>query len=104
MSEQKKNQQKKLNIQLDEDVAAGVYSNLAIINHSATEFIADFVSVMPGMEKSKVKSRVILTPNHAKRLLNALNENIQRYEKAHGDIKEPEKQNIPMNFGPTGKA
>lgn len=105
MSEQqKKEKQKKLNIQVDEDIAHGVYSNLAVINHSPTEFIVDFVSVMPGMDKSKVKSRIVLSPHHAKRLLKALNENIQRYEKAHGNIEEPEKTNVPLNFGPTGQA
>ena len=105
MSEQQKTEkQKKLNIQVDEDVAHGIYSNLAVINHSPTEFIVDFVSVMPGMDKSKVKSRIVLSPHHAKRLLKALNENIQRYEKAHGNIEEPEKTNVPLNFGPTGQA
>jgi len=104
MSEQNKDKQKKLNIQVDEDVAKGVYSNLAVINHSPTEFIVDFVSVMPGMEKSKVQSRIVLSPHHAKRLLKALNDNIQRYEKAHGSIEEPEKPNVPLNFGPTGQA
>ena len=105
MSEQqKKEKQKKLNIQVDEDVAHGIYSNLAVINHSPTEFIVDFVSVMPGMDKSKVKSRIVLSPHHAKRLLQALNENIQRYEKANGNIEEPEKTNVPLNFGPTGQA
>ena len=104
MSEQQKEKQKKLNIQVDEDVAHGIYSNLAVINHSPTEFILDFVSVMPGMEKSKVQSRIVLSPHHAKRLLKALNDNIQRYEKSHGKIEEPEKPNVPLTFGPTGQA
>ncbi len=98
----KKNQ---LNIQLDEDIANGTYSNLVIINHSATEFVLDFVSVMPGVPKSKVKSRMILAPQHAKRLLKALSENIKRYEASHGRIKDDQQQqNIPLNFGPTGQA
>ena len=98
----KKNQ---LNIQLDESIANGSYSNLVIINHSATEFVLDFVSVMPGVPKSKVKSRMILAPQHAKRLLKALSENIKRFENSHGSIKDDQKQhNIPMNFGPTGEA
>lgn len=99
----KKNQ---LNIQLDENIANGTYSNLVIINHSATEFVLDFVSVMPGVPKSKVKSRMILAPQHAKRLLNALSENIKRYESSHGIIKDDQQQqqNIPLNFGPTGQA
>lgn len=102
----KKAKKNQLNIQLDENIANGTYSNLVILNHSATEFVLDFVSVMPGVPKSKVKSRMILAPQHAKRLLNALSENIKRYESSHGPIKEDKKQqqNIPMNFGPTGEA
>ncbi len=104
--DQHKQKQKKgqINIELDENVAQGIYSNLAIINHSQSEFILDFVSIMPGVPKSKVKSRIILTPQHAKRLLKALNDNIQRFEKAHGKVKEQEQPPIPLNFGPTGEA
>jgi hypothetical protein len=105
MKENDKAKKNQLNIQLDENIANGTYSNLVIINHSATEFVLDFVSVMPGMPKSKVKSRMILAPQHAKRLLRALTENIKRYEASHGTIKDDQKpQNIPMNFGPTGQA
>ena len=93
-----------INIELDADVAQGIYSHLAIINHSASEFVVDFVSIMPGVPKSKVKSRIILTPQHAKRLLKALADNVNRFEKAHGEIKDFEQPPIPMNFGPTGKA
>ena len=93
-----------INIELDEAIADGIYSNLAIINHSVSEFVVDFVKIMPGTPKSKVKSRIILTPQHAKRLLKALNENIVRFEKAHGEIKEYDQPNIPLNFGPTGQA
>ena len=96
--------QKQLNIELDENVAEGTYSNLAIINHSVSEFVVDFISIMPGVPKSKVKSRIIITPQHAKRLLRALNDNVQRFESAHGEIKEFEQPPIPMNFGPTGEA
>lgn len=99
-----KSGQKQINIELDETVAQGTYSNLAIINHSVSEFVVDFVSIMPGTPKSKVKSRIILTPQHAKRLLKALNDNINRFETAHGEIKDYEKQPIPLNFGPTGQA
>ena len=102
MSDQKKPQQ--LNIELDADVAEGIYSNLAIINHSNSEFVVDFVSIMPGIPKSKVKSRIILTPQHAKRLLKALADNVDRFEKQHGQIKDFEHPPIPMNFGPTGEA
>lgn len=104
MSENKSKKQQ-LNIQLDEDVANGSYSNLVIINHSATEFVLDFVSVMPGVPKSKVKSRMILAPIHAKRLLRALTENVKRFENANGTIKDDQRQqNIPLNFGPTAEA
>ncbi|HET8837699.1 MAG TPA: DUF3467 domain-containing protein [Flavobacteriaceae bacterium] len=101
---QPKGNQKQINIELEEAVAQGIYSNLAIINHSVSEFVVDFVNIMPGTPKSKVKSRIILTPQHAKRLLNALGENIRRFENAHGEIKDYEKQPIPLNFGPTGQA
>ena len=71
----------KINIELDEKTAEGVYSNLAIINHSVSEFVIDFISVMPGTPKNKVKSRIIITPQHAKKLAKALNDNINRFEK-----------------------
>lgn len=104
MSDQKKPNQGQINIELDEKVADGTYSNLAIINHSVSEFVVDFVNIMPGVPKSKVKSRIILTPQHAKRLLKALNENVVRFEKAHGEIKDYDQPPIPLNFGPTGEA
>ncbi|WP_046746301.1 DUF3467 domain-containing protein [Kordia zhangzhouensis] len=103
MSQDKANE-KQINLELDENIAEGIYSNLAIINHSPTEFVVDFVSIMPGRPKAKVKSRIVLTPQHAKRLMNALGENIRRFESAHGQIKEFEQPPIPMNFGPTGEA
>jgi hypothetical protein len=65
-------QQEQINIELDEKIAEGIYSNLAIINHSSSEFVLDFVSIMPGIPKAKVKSRIVLTPQHAKRLLKAI--------------------------------
>ncbi len=99
-----KNQKPNLNIELDEKVAEGTYANLAIINHSASEFVVDFVNIMPGIPKAKVKSRIILTPQHAKRFVKALAENIKRFESSHGEIKEFEQPNIPMNFGPAGQA
>src|SRR5690606_21187073 len=105
MADQNKNQkQGQINIELDENVAQGIYSNLAIINHSASEFVVDFVSIMPGVPKSKVKSRIILTPQHAKRFLKALNDNVRRFENAHGEVKDYEQPPIPLNFGPTGEA
>lgn len=97
-------QQGQINIELDEKTAEGIYSNLAIINHSQSEFVLDFVTIMPGVPKAKVKSRIILTPQHAKRLLGALKENIHRFEATHGEIKEGDHPQIPLNFGPTGQA
>ncbi len=101
---QNKKKQGQINIELDESVAQGIYSNLAIINHSVSEFVVDFVTIMPGTPKSKVKSRIILTPQHAKRFLKALNDNIKRYENSHGEIKDVEQPPLPLNFGPTGEA
>ena len=97
-------QQGQINIELYEKIAEGIYSNLAIINHSASEFVMDFVTIMPGVPKAKVKSRIVLTPQHAKRFLNALAENIQRFEKAHGEIKDTEQPQVPLNFGTAGQA
>ena len=103
MAEKEKKQQQ-INIELDEQTAEGIYSNLAIINHSASEFIVDFISIMPGRPKAKVKSRIVLTPQHAKKFLKALNENVQRFEQAHGTIQDYDQPPIPLNFGPTGEA
>jgi len=96
--------QKQINIELDEKMAEGIYSNLAIINHSVSEFVVDFISMMPGAPKAKVKSRIVLTPQHAKKFLKALNDNVHRFEKANGTIKDYEQPPIPLNFGPTGEA
>ncbi len=104
MAEQQNKKDGKLNIELDEAIADGIYSNLAIINHSVSEFIVDFIKIMPGTPKAKVKSRIILTPQHAKRLAKALAENVKRFENAHGEIKDYEQPPIPINFGPTGEA
>ena len=93
-----------INIELDDKTAEGIYSNLAIINHSVSEFVVDFISVMPGQPKAKVKSRIILTPQHAKRFIKALAENVHRFEKTHGEIKDFDQPGIPLNFGPTGEA
>ena len=93
-----------INIELDPETAQGTYANLAIINHSASEFVVDFINIMPGAPKAKVRSRIILTPQHAKRFLKALGENVQRFEAAHGEIKDYEQPPIPLNFGQTGEA
>ncbi|HTB06112.1 MAG TPA: DUF3467 domain-containing protein [Bacteroidia bacterium] len=94
-----------INIELPEDVAEGIYSNLAIITHSNSEFIIDFIRIMPGVPKAKVKSRILLTPQHAKRLLKALKDNMTKYESVHGTVEDTEVNSIPMNFGgPTAQA
>jgi ribonuclease BN (tRNA processing enzyme) len=103
--ENQNQQQNQLNIEISEEVAEGVYANLAIITHSHAEFVIDFVNVMPGTPKSKVKSRLILTPQHAKRFMKALTENIKRFEAANGSIQDIEEIQLPMNFGgPTAQA
>lgn len=99
MSEMPKSQ--KIDIELSEDVADGQYANLAIITHSHAEFIIDFINMMPGMPKAKVKSRIILTPNHAKRLLKALAENIKKFEINFGEINDAEPM-IPSQQYPMG--
>ena len=104
MADSNKNKKGQINIELDEKVAQGIYSNLAIINHSQSEFVVDFITIMPGVPKSKVKSRIVLTPQHAKRFLKALNDNVKRFENAPGEIKDFEQPTIPLNFGPTGEA
>ena len=86
-------------------MAEGTYSNLAIITHSNSEFVVDFIRIMPGVPKAKVKSRIVLTPEHAKRLALALGENISEYEEMNGTIQVNEAPPIPMNFGgPMGQA
>jgi len=92
-------QPNQLNIEISEEVAEGIYANLAIITHSHAEFVIDFVNVMPGTPKSKVKARIILTPQHAKRFMKALNDNVSRFETANGKIQDLEEVQIPMNFG-----
>lgn len=99
MADQENKDQHPLNIELSEEMADGIYSNLAIITHSNAEFVVDFVNVMPGIPKAKVKSRIILTPQHAKRFLKALTDNIKKYESINGTIQDQEPINIPMNFG-----
>jgi len=96
-----------LNIELSEDMAEGVYANLAMIAHSQSEFVLDFIRIMPGVPKAKVKARVILTPDHAQRLLAALRDNISKYEASFGNLRElPDDDfGFPMNYqGPIGEA
>ncbi|MDR3329584.1 MAG: DUF3467 domain-containing protein [Prevotellaceae bacterium] len=94
-------QPNELSIELKEDVAKGSYSNLAIITHSTSEFIIDFVCMMPALPKAPVVSRIILTPENAKRLLSALQDNVQKYEQANGaiEVKHGGIPPLPMNFG-----
>ena len=98
MAEDKK-KQNQLNKELPEEVAEGIYSNLAIISHSHSEFVVDFIRLMPNVPKAKVKSRIVLTPMHAKRLMKALAENVNKFEAQFGSIDEPEMPPFPnMNF------
>jgi hypothetical protein len=98
-------QQPAINIEISEETAEGIYANLAIISHSNAEFVVDFIRMMPNVPKAKVKSRIILTPQHAKRLLLALKENVQKYEMQFGKIEDMETQPPAMNFGtPTAQA
>jgi len=104
MAEEKK-KQNQINIELSEEVSEGTYSNLAIISHSNSEFIVDFVRLVPNVPKAKVKSRIILTPQHAKRLMNALHDNIKKYEAQNGTIAAQKQPKLPpMNFTPTAQA
>lgn len=89
-----------ISIELSEEIAEGIYSNLAIITHSNTEFVLDFIRIMPGIPKAKVKSRIILTPEHAKRLLEALQDNVKRFEGQNGVISSRDMP-YPLNFGGT---
>jgi len=91
--------QNQINIELKEEVAQGIYSNLAIISHSSSEFIVDFVRIMPGIPKAEVKSRIILTPEHAKRLWLAIGDNMGKYEAVHGQVKLDDRG---MGFAPMG--
>ncbi|HZH54983.1 MAG TPA: DUF3467 domain-containing protein [Sphingobacteriaceae bacterium] len=87
-----------LNIEISEEIADGIYSNLAIISHSNQEFVLDFVRMMPNMPKARVKSRIILSPSHAKRLMRALEDNIRKYEEQHGPIQEGGAPMPPISF------
>jgi len=96
-----KNNENQINIELTEEIAGGIYSNLAIITHSQAEFVFDFVQMLPGMPKAKVKSRIVMTPQNAKRLMLALIENVQKYEQAMGVINDQDMPGTPpMKFGP----
>jgi hypothetical protein len=96
-----------INIELSEEMAEGVYSNLVMIAHSPSEFVLDFIRIMPNVPKAKVKARIILTPDHAQRLLSALKDNISKFEENYGTINETDAIGFqfPMNYkGPVGEA
>jgi Protein of unknown function (DUF3467) len=95
-------QANQINIELSEEMAEGIYANLAMIAHSNTEFVIDFIRLMPGVPKAKVKSRIVMTPEHAVRFLQALKDNVERYQDSFGDIKDmSDMPKIPFNFGGT---
>lgn len=99
------NKQKQMEIELPGDEATGTYSNLVMITHSASEFILDFIAVMPGLPKAKVVKRMVLTPDHAKRLSGALADNVKRFEEQHGRIDTKDRPDLPFNFrGPIPEA
>ena len=102
--ENQENNNGQLQIELKEDVAQGIYANLAIIAHSSSEFIVDFVRVLPGMPKAGVKSRIVLAPEHTKRLLRALEDNIEKYERAFGPIRIPEERTFSSFANIKGEA
>ena len=105
MNDPKNQNPNQINIELSDEVSEGIYSNLAVITHSNSEFVVDFIKLMPGVPKAKVKSRIILTPQHAKRLYRALKDNINKFETVHGIIKETESGDYPFQLsGPAGQA
>jgi hypothetical protein len=105
MPDQQLTPEQQLNIELSEEMADGTYANLAIITHSFAEFVIDFVNVMPNVPKAKVKSRIVMTPQHAKRVMRALIDNVKRFETQYGNIKDQETTAMPFNFGgPTAQA
>ena len=103
-SEKKNGVNGDLQIELKEEIASGIYANLAIISHSSSEFILDFIRVLPGLPKPSVQSRIIMAPEHAKRLLRALEENIGNYERVFGPITMPEEKVISAFPKVTGEA
>lgn len=97
-------EKKELQIELTPEVAEGIYANLAVISHSSSEFVADFIRILPGMPKAHVKARIVLTPEHAKRLLYALEDNIVKYEKQFGKINTGENPPATPFIVPGGEA
>ena len=96
---------KQLQVELKPEVSKGNYSNLAIISHSHSEFVIDFATILPGLQKPEICSRILMTPEHAKRLLNALSDNIGKYENTFGRIELPGSPKATFNladFNPNG--
>jgi hypothetical protein len=104
MSAENNKKQGQIDIELTPDMASGVYSNLQLVQHSQTEFVVYFIQIMPGVPKPQVKSRVILAPMHAKKLLNALQDNINKYEMMNGKISEQTINTPYEQINPIGKA
>tara|TARA_B100000900_G_C20257949_1_gene584756 strand:- start:192 stop:518 length:327 start_codon:yes stop_codon:yes gene_type:complete len=102
MEKNKKNIQQ-INIELDEKISSGEYSNFVVVTHSQAEFVMDFTRILPGVPKAKVHSRIIMAPQHAKAFLGALNENIKKFESKHGEISMPKKNEgfAPFNVKPS---
>lgn len=101
MNDKKKNPVQQINIELDEKIASGEYSNFVVVTHSAAEFIMDFTRILPGVPKAKVHSRIIMAPPHAKAFMSALGDNIKKFEAKHGEIKNPDKSGYgPVNVKP----
>jgi hypothetical protein len=98
------NKNNEIQIELSDEVAQGVYSNLAIISHSTSEFVVDFIRIVPGVPKAKVKSRIILTPEHAKRLLMALKDNIDKFEQQNGTVRVQKDPGFLPPIGGVGQA
>ena len=104
MNQNRDNQENQIEIELTEETAQGIYSNLAIISHSSSEFVLDFIRVVPCVPKAKVKSRIILTPDHAKRLMKALEENIDKFEKMNGTVSINDNLGFLPPLGGVGQA
>lgn len=106
-NEEKNVVKNQISVELSEEVAEGVYSNMAIISHSPSEFVLDFLRIMPNSNKAKVKSRIILTPEHAKRLLHALEDNMEKFENQFGTVKRADPSfnpPFPINLSGSGEA
>ena len=93
------NKEQQVNIEIPEEIAEGKYANLVMVAHSKNEFVIDFIGIMPGVNKTRVSSRIILSPENTLKMLAALNDNIQKYEKSFGEINHGGRENTPPYFG-----